>query len=94
MTNTDDRDRTARRFGALLLGYLAVTVGSTVGGILIGGWLAFETDHWQEFKAVIEGLGDGAVMLAVGLVVVAVVVGLVVVTVIDGLGAAGSAEVS
>lgn len=94
MTNTDDRDRTARRFSVLLLGYLIVTIISVVGGVLIGGWLAFETDHWQEFKVMIEGLGDGAVLLAVGLVVVAVVVGLVIVAVVDSLGAGGSAEVS
>lgn len=73
-TRTDDHDTTGRRFATLVLGYLSATVLSAIGGIVIGGWLAFETDHWKDFKAIMEGLGDDAVLLAVGLLLVAVVV--------------------
>lgn len=70
----DDVRTTAAHFLALLLGHLAVAVLSAAGGVILGGWLAFETGYWRGFKAWIEGLGDGATALAVGLLLLAVVV--------------------
>lgn len=73
-TRTDDFDPPGLRPAILILGYLSATVLSAIGGIVIGGWLAFETDHWKDFKVIMEGLGNDAVLLAVGLLLVAVVV--------------------
>lgn len=68
------RGPTNRRLGTLLVGHLSAVALSVGAGVLIGGWIAFETDHWQEFKGVAEALGDSAVLLAGALVLVAVIV--------------------
>lgn len=53
---------------------------SLVGGIAIGGWIAFETPYWQAFRSLVEGVPVGsALSLGIVLVVAAAGVGLVTV---------------
>lgn len=81
MEETDRADGSAGgAFGsvATLLSHLVVGVVSLIAGVVLGGWLAFETGYWRAFRAWIEVLGDGAMALAVGLGLVAVGVSLVV----------------
>lgn len=62
----------------LLVSHLAVGVLSAVGGLALGGWIAFETGYWVTFKAWVEGVRVGALTLAAGLLVLALLVGLAV----------------
>jgi hypothetical protein len=57
-----------------LASHLVVALTALAAGIVTGGWLAFETGYWQGFKATIEGLASGGLLLVVGLLAVAAVV--------------------
>jgi F0F1-type ATP synthase membrane subunit c/vacuolar-type H+-ATPase subunit K len=61
----------------LFASYLAVAAGALAAGVVLGGWLAFETGHWRGFKSWVESMADGAVLLAAGLLVAVAVLGLV-----------------
>ena len=39
-----------------LLGDALLALLALLGGVAIGGWLAFETAQWEGFKAFVEGL--------------------------------------
>jgi hypothetical protein len=57
---------------------LTSVVLSLVGGIVIGGWIAFETPYWQEFRRLVEGIPIGsALLLGLVLFVAATGIGLV-----------------
>jgi hypothetical protein len=65
---------TAADAAASLASHLAVAVTALAAGVVTGGWLAFETGHWEGFKATIEGLAGGGLLLAGGLLAVTAVV--------------------
>lgn len=70
-------ETTAARGGITsLLSHLAVGVTSLLAGVVLGGWLAFETGHWEGFESLVEGTVVGA-GLAVGLCLLALGVSLV-----------------
>jgi hypothetical protein len=68
-TDADASDRSL----APLLSHLVVAAASALAGVVLGGWLAFETGYWRGFKSLIEGVSGGA--LVVGLALVAIAVG-------------------
>jgi predicted permease len=53
-----------------------VGVTSLLAGVVLGGWLAFETSHWRAFRSAVEGSAAVGVPLAVGLSLLALVVSL------------------
>lgn len=63
---------------ASFAGHLVAVAAALVAGIVLGGWIAFETGRWTAYKGWIEAIGDGALLLAAGLVVISVVASLVV----------------
>lgn len=53
---------------------------SLVGGVAIGGWIAFETPYWQAFRSLVEGVPVGsALFFGIVLFVAAAGVGFVTV---------------
>ena len=38
-----------------LVGTGLLTAAALLGGVAVGGWLAFQTPHWRAFKAFVEG---------------------------------------
>lgn len=70
-------ERTEIRDGAIsLLSHLAVGATSLLAGVVLGGWLAFETGHWRAFRSFVEGSAAVGVTLAVGLCLLALAVSL------------------
>jgi hypothetical protein len=70
MTSRRTRDEsTAIR----LVGTGLLTAMALLGGVAVGGWLAFQTAHWRAFKAFVEGAPLSG--LALGLLVLFVGVG-------------------
>ncbi|SEP23978.1 hypothetical protein SAMN04487948_12542 [Halogranum amylolyticum] len=55
-----------------LVGTGLLTALTLLGGVAVGGWLAFETSHWRAFKTFVEGL---SVLSALHLGLLLVVVG-------------------
>lgn len=71
---TSTTDSTGSGVAIALGSHLAVGLTSLLAGVILGGWLAFETGHWRAFKGWIEGLGGAATLLVVGLLAVTVAV--------------------
>ena len=70
-------ERTETRDGTIsLLSHLAVGATSLLAGVVLGGWLAFETRHWEAFKSLVEGSAAVGVTLAVGLCLLALALSL------------------
>lgn len=66
-----------RNTTVVLLGsHLVVAVTALAAGVVLGGWLAFETGYWRGFRAWVHSLADAAALLALGLLVIAVGIGL------------------
>lgn len=65
----DTADRVAA--AEALVSHLLVALTALAAGVLAGGWVAFETGHYRQFKALIEGLAGTATFLVVTLLVVA-----------------------
>jgi hypothetical protein len=40
---------------ARLVGTGLLTLSALLGGVAVGGWLAFQTPYWRAFKAFVEG---------------------------------------
>ncbi|EJN57098.1 hypothetical protein [Halogranum rubrum] len=57
-----------------LLGTGLLAATALLGGVFVGGWLAFQTPYWRAFKALVEGLPLlsglhlGILLLLVGIV--------------------------
>lgn len=61
---------------AVLLTSVVTTALGAVAGVLIGGWLAFETPRWRGFKRTVENMEVlTALDLGVGLLVLALLIG-------------------
>lgn len=70
-------ETTAGRDGTIsLLSHLAVGANSLLAGVVLGGWLAFETGYWAGFKSLVEGSAAVGVPLAVGLCLLALALSL------------------
>lgn len=52
---------------------------SLVGGVAIGGWIAFESSYWQVFRSLVERIPVGSA-LSLGLVLVVAAAGISFVT--------------
>jgi hypothetical protein len=78
MDGTTDRSRGRRATGSTLA-VGGATAAALVAGVWVGGWIAFETDHWQGFKSLVEGAPVGSA-LHVGLLFFLVAVGLIFVS--------------
>lgn len=68
----DTGDRVAA--AEALVSHLVVSLTALAAGVVVGGWLAFETGHWRGFKRLIEGLAGTAMFLVVALLTVAAAV--------------------
>jgi hypothetical protein len=81
-TTRRDRDQQTRspvRHVMTVSTMLTSAMLSLVGGIVIGGWIAFETPYWQAFRRLVEGIPIGsALLLGLVLFVVATGIGLVI----------------
>lgn len=55
-----------------LASHLLVAIAALGAGVVLGGWVAFETGDWRSFKAGIESLSGLAIPLVVGLLTLAV----------------------
>jgi MFS family permease len=72
-----DRPGTGRTT-ASAVGSLGAVAVALVAGVLLGGWLAFETAHWRGFKSFVEGVPVGSALhlgVLLALVALALVVG-------------------
>lgn len=65
----------SRNGAILLVSHLVVAVSALAAGVIIGGYVAFETGYWEGFRAWVNSLADAAALLAVCLLLVAVAVG-------------------
>jgi hypothetical protein len=66
-----ENDFTVTNGAVLLASHLVVTVSGLAAGVVLGGWLAFETGYWRGFRAWVESMADTAALLAVALLLVA-----------------------
>jgi hypothetical protein len=55
----------------LLASHLVVAVSALFAGVVLGGWLAFETGYWRGFRAWVNSLADAAALIAVALLLIA-----------------------
>lgn len=70
----ENNDSNTTNAVALLASHLVVAVTALVAGVVLGGWLAFETGYWRDFRAWVESMADTAALLAIALLLVAAAV--------------------
>jgi len=70
----NENDSTVKNAVVLLASHLVVAVSALAAGVVLGGWLAFETGYWRDFRAWVESMADTAALLAVALLLVAAAV--------------------
>lgn len=66
-----DDDSSATDAVVLLASHLVVAVSALAAGVVLGGWLAFETGYWRGFRAWVNSMADAAALLAVALLLIA-----------------------
>lgn len=98
MVGRSNHDRRRKRRGrdqqdksivkqVLIYSSILISVGlSLVGGIVIGGWIAFETPYWQEFRSLVEGVPVGSA-LSIGIVLFVAAAGIGLVTLLGNRSA-------
>lgn len=79
--NRDPQSQSMAKKVLAFVGTLVATSLSLVGGVLIGGWIAFETPNWRAFRSFIEGMTIGTGQ-SVGIMLFLIAVGIGLVTTI------------
>jgi hypothetical protein len=72
--STKDTESSTNSVVVLLASHLAVAASALAAGFVLGGWVAFETGHWRDFRAWVESMADTAALVAVALLLVAAAV--------------------
>jgi len=73
----NENDSTVTNAVVLLASHLVVAASALFAGVVLGGWLAFETGYWRGFRAWVNSLADAAALIAVALLLIAGAVSMV-----------------